>query len=119
MVAGAVWVAVFAMLNVRERRSEIGIWRALGKSGGMVATLFLGKAFLLGWVGALMGFAVGNQLAQAVGPEIFQITAKAIQTEWFYLFWALVWTPLLSAMAAFIPAMIAASQDPAYSLRES
>ena len=29
-----------------------------------------------------MGFAVGNQLAQAVGPEIFQITAKAIQTEW-------------------------------------
>ena len=37
MVAGAVWVAVFAMLNVRERRSEIGIWRALGKSGGMVA----------------------------------------------------------------------------------
>ncbi len=119
MVAGAVWVAVFAMLNVRERRSEIGIWRALGKSGGMVATLFLGKALLLGGVGALMGFAVGNQLAQAVGPEIFQITAKAIQTEWSYLFWALVWTPLLSAMAAFIPAMIAASQDPAHSLRES
>ena len=52
----------------------------------MVATLFLGKALLLGGVGALMGFAVGNQLAQAVGPEIFQITAKAIQTEWSYLF---------------------------------
>ena len=119
MIAGAIWVSVFAMLNVRERRSEIGIWRALGKGGGFVAVLFLGKALLLGWLGALIGFALGNALALSVGPDIFQITAKAIRTEWSYLGWAMVWTPMLSAASAFIPAMLAVSQDPAQSLRES
>jgi putative ABC transport system permease protein len=119
MCAGAVWVAVLSMLNVRERRSEIGIWRALGKRGGMIGGMFIGKAVLLGLVGGGIGFWVGNLLALEVGPDIFQVTAKAIRTEWNYFFWAVGLTPALAAAAAFMPAMMAVSQDPANTLRES
>ena len=58
-------------------------------------------------------------MALEVGPSIFQITAKAIKTEWSYLAWSLILTPLLAAAASFIPAMLAVTQDPAETLRES
>ena len=119
MICGAVWVAVLSILNVRERRSEIGIWRALGKGSGLIGGMFVGKAVMLGLVGGLIGFWIGNLLALNVGPEIFQVTAKAIKTEWSYLLWSLILTPLLAAAAAFVPAMMAVTHDPANSLRES
>jgi len=119
MVCGAIWVAVLSALNVRERRSEIGIWRALGKGGGFIAGLVIGKAMIIGFFGGFIGFWVGNSMALEVGPSIFQITAKAIKTEWSYLAWSLILTPLLAAAASFIPAMLAVTQDPAETLRES
>jgi len=119
MTVGAVWVAVLSMLNVRERRSEIGVWRALGKGGISLGGMFLGKAVLLGLLGGLIGFWIGNVLAVNVGPGIFQVTAKAIQTEWSYLLWSIIATPVLAGAAAFIPAMMAVVQDPADTLRES
>ena len=118
MTVGAVWVAVLSMLNVRERRSEIGVWRALGKGGVSLGGMFLGKAVLLGLLGGLIGFWIGNVLAVNVGPGIFQVTAKAIQTEWSYLLWSIIATPVLAGAAAFIPAMMAVVQDPADTLRE-
>ena len=119
MVCGAIWVAVLSALNVRERRSEIGIWRALGKGGSFIAGLVIGKAMIIGFFAGFLGFWVGNTMALEVGPSIFQITAKAIKTEWSYLVWSLILTPLLAAAASFIPAMLAVTQDPAETLRES
>jgi putative ABC transport system permease protein len=119
MTVGAVWVAVLSVLNVRERRSEIGVWRALGKGGVTLGGMFLGKAILLGLLGGFIGFWIGNALALSVGSGIFQVTAKAIQTEWSYLVWSVIATPVLAAAAAFIPAMMAVVQDPADTLRES
>jgi putative ABC transport system permease protein len=119
MVCGAIWVAVLSALNVRERRSEIGIWRALGKGGGFIGGLVIGKAMMIGLLGGLLGFWVGNLIALEVGPTIFQITAKAIKTEWVYLIWSLILTPSLAAAASFIPAMLAVTHDPADTLRES
>jgi putative ABC transport system permease protein len=73
---------------------------------------------LLGLLGALGGYAVGSALALVVGPDIFQVTAKAIKAEPFLLVWALATTPAFAAIASFIPAMLAVAQDPARSLRE-
>jgi putative ABC transport system permease protein len=119
MVCGAIWVAVLSALNVRERRPELGIWRALGKGGGFIGGLVIGKAMMVGLLGGFLGFWVGNLIALEVGPSIFQITAKAIKTEWLYLVWSLILTPLLAAAASFIPAMLAVTHDPADTLRES
>jgi len=117
LLGGAVWVGVLAVLNVRERRAEIGLWRALGRGSGSLAALFLGKAMLLGLLGAAAGYAAGTGLALRVGPEIFQVTARALAPDFKLLLWATIGTPLFAALASFLPAMMAVAQDPADSLR--
>jgi putative ABC transport system permease protein len=105
-------------MNVRERRLEIGILRALGYGSSKIAGLFLAKAVLLGIVGAVLGYLIGSTLAAQYGPDIFKVTAQAIQTMPSLLLWAAVAAPAFAALASFIPAMIAIAQDPAVILRE-
>lgn len=115
--AAALWIGLFMALNVRERRSEIGLWRALGRSSATIAALFLGRAMILGVMGAVAGFAAGTAMALHWGPKIFPVTAGALAPDYSLLGWALLLTPALTAVAAFLPAMMAVAQDPADSLR--
>jgi ABC-type lipoprotein release transport system permease subunit len=118
LVLSAAWICLMAVMNVRERRQEIGILRALGYGSSQIALLFLTKAILLGLVGAVLGFVVGSTLALKFGPEIFQVTAKAIRAEPGLLGWALLAAPAFAGLASFIPAVWAVTQDPAVTLRE-
>ena len=116
LIVGAAWIGVLAFINVRERRQEIGILRALGFGSGRIASLFLGKAVLLGVVGAALGFAVGTWLALRFGPEIFKITFTKIEPIYGLLVWSLVVAPVIAALASLLPAMAAVTQDPAVTL---
>ena len=118
IIVCAIWIGTLAMINTRERRYEIGILRALGYGSGQIAGLFLGKAILLGLAGAAVGFFVGSAVAMQAGPEIFKVTAKSIKVEYGLLGWSLISAPLFTALSAFIPAMIAVTDDPAEILRE-
>jgi putative ABC transport system permease protein len=119
LLAGcAVWVGLLALMNVRERRGEIGILRALGRGSGQIALLFLAKAAVLGLIGATLGYAAGSMLAVQAGPEIFKVTAKSIHAELRLLLWAIFVAPLFAGLASFIPAMLAVAEDPAVTLRE-
>lgn len=117
LLAAGAWVGALAALNVRERRPEIGLWRALGYPPTRLAALFLGKAMLLGLAGGALGWALGTVVALHFGPELFQLTAKALQPDYAFARIALVATPAFAALAAFIPAMMAVAHDPADSLR--
>jgi ABC-type lipoprotein release transport system permease subunit len=118
LLASAVWIALLAVFNVRDRRQEIGILRALGKGGGRIAGLFLGKAVLVGLVAALIGAALGTWVVLEFGPSLFPVTKKAIHANWTLAAQLIVATPLFAALASFIPAMLAVSHDPAETLRE-
>jgi ABC-type lipoprotein release transport system permease subunit len=120
VVACGVWIGVLAITNVRDRQQEIGIMRALGYDSGRIISLFLGKAVVIGLLGAVVGFLTGTILAMRFGPDIFKITAKAmIKPEPFLLVISLVFAPLFAAVSSFIAAMIAATYDPAVTLREA
>jgi len=112
------WIGILAMTNVRERRQEIGIMRALGYSSIKIAALFLGKALVIGLLGAVVGFGLGTGLALVFGPAIFEVTANMITPQIKLLFWAVIASPAVCALSVFIPAMIAVTQDPAVILRE-
>jgi len=112
-LAAALWVGLLAFGNVRERRSEIGVLRALGLSGGRVASLFLGRALLVGLVGAALGFALGTGLALHLGPQLFPLTANKIVPLLSLLPWALGGAALVCAAASYVPTMLGLSQDPA------
>lgn len=113
----ALWVASLAMLNTRERRGEIGILRALGYGSGTVAALFLGKAIIVGVIGSVGGFALGTGFAMKFGPELFRVTEGIVRPDYSLLAMALIAAPLFAAISAFLPAMVAVTQDPAESLR--
>jgi len=112
------WIGVLAMMNVRERRLEIGIMRALGYGSGRIALLFLGKAVATGLIGAVAGFAIGTGLALRFGPDIFKVTAGMIRPAFELLYWSLIAAPAFCALSVFVPAMAAVAQDPALILRE-
>lgn len=113
----ALWVGVLAMLNVRERRQEIGVFHALGYGMSYIAALFLGKAVVLGFAGAAMGFGAGTLLAMWLGPNIFQVTSAMIQPDYTLMRSALIFAPLFAALCSMIPAALAVADDPAEILR--
>jgi putative ABC transport system permease protein len=114
----AVWVGLLALSNVRERRQEIGILRAVGFRSGRIAALFLGRAVLLGLIGAGAGFLLGTGLALRFGPLIFKVTSAKIIPMIGLLGWSLVGAAALCAVAAYLPTVVAITQDPAVTLRE-
>jgi len=118
LVVSAVWIGVLSLMNVRERRIEIGIMRALGYGSFKIGTLFLGKAVMIGLIGAFLGFVVGEGIALLYGPEIFKVTARMIKPAYGLLGWSLIAAPAFAALSSFIPTMIAVTEDPALILRE-
>lgn len=121
VVTCTVWVGMLAFSNVRQRRGEIGILRALGVRGRQVFAVFLAKSLAIGAIGAVVGWAAGFALGAAWGSMEAAGEAGVDATGLFsgpLLAAALVLAPLLSAAAGLVPAMFAASQDPAVVLRE-
>lgn len=118
LVACGAWIGVLAMMNVRRRRTEIGIMRALGYGAVKVSLLFLGRSMAIGVLGALVGFAVGAALALNLGPDIFQVTAKAMKPDYGWLVRLLVLAPAFAAVASLIPIVSAVTSDAATSLRK-
>jgi putative ABC transport system permease protein len=59
LLVGAVGVANIMVISVLERRSEIGLRRALGATKAHIRTQFLAEAILLSLAGGLAGLAAG------------------------------------------------------------
>ncbi len=110
-------LATLTFLNVRDRKSEIGILRAIGLSRGRVLQLFLGKAAFLGLVGMLPGMGVAVALmTQVTLPEEALPWQEGVQTLPLLMIACLA--PALQSIAAWPPAVWAANQDPATILHE-
>ena len=119
LVVCGIWVAVLAFWNVRERREEIGVLRALGQGSWRIAMLFQGRAAFLGAAAAVAGSALGTALAVAVAPELFPVTGATLQPSVQVWIGALVGTPLLAALLSFAPTVAAVTQDPASTLQDA
>jgi putative ABC transport system permease protein len=119
IAACGVWIGVLAVMNVRDRRQEIGLLRALGYDTVSVMVLFLGKAMVVGLFGAGAGFLLGTALGLRFGPGIFEITAQTtVRPELSLLTVSCILAPLFALVASFVPAIIAVTYDPATTLRE-
>ena len=59
LLVGAVGVANIMIISVLERRSEIGLRRALGATRNHIRAQFLAEAILLALAGGVAGVAVG------------------------------------------------------------
>jgi putative ABC transport system permease protein len=81
---GAFVSCVFVLLSmyttITERRKEIGILKSLGASKSFIISTIEGEAFLIGVLGALLGFAVAF-LGSAVISQFFEL-AFEFSRDW-------------------------------------
>ena len=71
LLAAALAVGASAAASVIERRTEIGLMKALGAGSGMVGFLLAAEQLLLAFVGGGIGYALGIILARMLGQRIF------------------------------------------------
>jgi putative ABC transport system permease protein len=112
LLVGAVGVANIMIISVLERRSEIGLRRALGATRGHIRVQFLGEAVLLAFIGGAVGVGAGALFTAsyaAAKHELVVIPAEA---------WAggLAAALLIGALAGLLPAIRAARLSPTRAL---
>ncbi len=112
LLVGAVGVANIMIISVLERRSEIGLRRALGATKGHIRVQFLAEAVLLAFIGGAAGVAAG-----ALSTAIYASTKHEL-----VVIPAVAWgggigaAILIGAIAGLWPALRAARMSPTQAL---
>jgi putative ABC transport system permease protein len=113
LLVGGVGVANIMVISVLERRSEIGLRRALGATKGQIRTQFLSEAIMLAVLGGAAGVAAG-----AAATAIYATTK-----HWAIVIPAAAWAGgitaalAIGAVAGLLPALRAARMSPTEALR--
>jgi putative ABC transport system permease protein len=114
LLASALAVGASAAASVIERRTEIGLMKALGASSGLVGVLLAAEQLLLAFVGGGIGYAVGIVLARLLGERIFGF---APAPKLFVLLIILGLAALITLLGSAFPLRRASRYDPAPILR--
>lgn len=114
MMGAAVWIGLLAYANVRSRRMEIGMLRAMGVRRRAVLWFFACKALLAGVAGGLIGATAGVAIGLAGSGSLAE-GLRATGAVWTAAVAAVAVTcsAVLAAVAGWVPAVLAAQQDPA------
>jgi len=114
LLAAALAVGASAAASVIERRTEIGLMKALGAGSGLVGVLLAAEQLLVAFVGGGIGYAVGILLARLLGQKIFGFTPEP---KLFLLFVVLVLASLITLLGSAYPLRRASQYAPAPILR--
>jgi putative ABC transport system permease protein len=113
---GSLLVFVTMMGSVNERTREIGIFRAIGFRRGHVMQIILLEALVVGLIGGLSGFALGNTIAWAALPVVIKNgTFAGINLSLGGV--SVLLAIALSLLASLYPALKASKLDPSAALR--
>jgi putative ABC transport system permease protein len=112
LLVGAIGVANIMVISVLERRSEIGLRRALGATRGQIRTQFIAEAILLSLAGGVTGIIAGVAATAAYAhgkgwPTVIPTEAWAA---------GLAAAIFIGALAGLLPAIRAARLSPTRAL---
>ena len=112
LLVGGIGVANIMVISVLERRSEIGLRRALGATKGQIRAQFLLEAILLAVAGGVTGVAIGAAATAAYAHGKHWPAVIPVQG------WAggLAAAILIGALAGLLPAIRAARLSPTQAL---
>jgi putative ABC transport system permease protein len=128
----ALVVGVFLIYNtvsfsVVQRRSMLGILRAIGATKRQIFALILGEALTLGLVGTLLGLGLGmiagrgtvGLVAQTISDLYFAVDVQSVTVEPFTLLKGIAIGMGASFFAALIPSFDATRTPPSGSMQRS
>jgi putative ABC transport system permease protein len=116
---GALGIVNTMTTSVLERKKEISIMKAIGARNSQIFFQFFVESGLLGLIGGIIGVIFGvligvlgtSALNNFLGTELKPVI------DYFLIFYALLGSFLIGAIAGIIPAMNAAKQNPVEALR--
>lgn len=119
LVVSSIMIAIITYISVLERTKEIGVLRSIGASKKDVSRVFNAETMIEGFVSGALGIGVTLLLlipANIIIKEITDISnlAKLPVSGGIIL---VVISVLLTMIAGFIPAKMAAKKDPVVALR--
>jgi putative ABC transport system permease protein len=125
LLVGLFLVYISLTVSVAERRPDIGVLRSLGATRFQIGALFAGEAIFLGVLAAVLGIPLGWGLAQfAISPiqQVMSDLFTPVEAHSLTLSRGTILLALSSGMAtaliaALVPAMQAAQEQPADAVR--
>ena len=114
LLAAALAVGASSAAAVIERRSEIGLMKAIGAGSGTIGFLLAAEQLLLAFVGGGVGYALGIFLARFLGEKIFGVAPEPSILVFIVI---LVLAACVTLLGSAIPLHRASRYEPAPILR--
>jgi putative ABC transport system permease protein len=114
LLAAVLAVGASSAAAVIERRSEIGLMKAIGAGSGTIAFLLAAEQLLLAFVGGGVGYALGIVLARFLGEKIFGVAPEPSILVFIVI---LVLATCVTLLGSAIPLHRASRYEPAPILR--
>lgn len=114
LFVGAIGILTIMTIAVTERRSEVGLMRALGATRRQIQQLFLVEAALLGIIGGVVGLCGG--ITMIVLMKLF-FPGFPVNLAWDYVVLAVLVSLAIGVTSGIFPAIRAAGVDPVLALQ--
>ena len=119
LVVSSIMIAIITYISVLERTKEIGVLRAIGASKNDISKIFNAETFIEGLIAGAIGVLVTRLLCIPINAIIesrYNVVNIASLPLHYALLLVLI-SVILTFIAGFIPARIAAKKDPVEALR--
>jgi putative ABC transport system permease protein len=114
LLAAALAVGASSAASVIQRRTEIGLMKALGAGSSTIGFLLIAEQLLLALLGGAIGYGLGIVLARLVGQRVFGI---APQPSLLVLLVVVALAAVVTLLGSAIPLRRASRYEPAPILR--
>jgi putative ABC transport system permease protein len=75
--ASATAVSTSLMASMAERSPEIALMKAVGADRLQISTIFIGETLIISLAGGVVGYLLGNQLAEIISRTVFNSTVSS------------------------------------------
>ena len=119
ILVGSIGIVNTMTTSVLERKKEIGIMKSIGARNSQIFLQFFVESGFLGLVGGILGIIFGIFIGYlgTMGINNWLGTEIQVQINFTLIFFTLLGSFLIGAIAGIIPAMNAAKQNPVEALQ--